>query len=37
MQQPILVDGRRIYDTTGFGRKLKFAAIRLRSTLKDVN
>jgi len=29
MRQPILIDGRRIYDPAEFGRKLKFAAIGL--------
>jgi UDPglucose 6-dehydrogenase len=37
MRQPILIDGRRIYDTIGFSRKVKFAAIGLGSKLKDVN
>jgi len=29
MRQPILIDGRRIYDPAEFGQKLKFAAIGL--------
>lgn len=29
MKQPVLVDGRRIYDPAEFGKKLKFAAIGL--------
>jgi hypothetical protein len=37
MQQPILINGRRIYDMKGSSRKLKFAAIGLGSRLKDVN
>jgi UDPglucose 6-dehydrogenase len=32
MRQPILIDGRRIYDARGFIRKLKFTAIGLGST-----
>jgi UDPglucose 6-dehydrogenase len=36
MRQPILIDGRRIYDTREFSRKLKFAAIGLGSKLKHV-
>jgi UDPglucose 6-dehydrogenase len=29
MKQPVLIDGRRIYDPKEFGRKMKFAAIGL--------
>jgi UDPglucose 6-dehydrogenase len=29
MNQPILIDGRRIYDPEEFSRKMKFAAIGL--------
>ena len=29
MKQPVLVDGRRIYDPDGFSRKMKFAALGL--------
>jgi hypothetical protein len=29
MKQPILIDGRRIYNPEEFGKKLKFAAIGL--------
>lgn len=29
MKQPILIDGRRLYDSGEFGRKMKFAAIGL--------
>ena len=29
MKQPILIDGRRIYDPEAFSRKLKFTAIGL--------
>jgi UDPglucose 6-dehydrogenase len=37
MRQPILIDGRRIYDTRTFSKKLRFTAIGLRNELKDVN
>jgi hypothetical protein len=29
MKQPILIDGRRIYDPKEFGRELKFMAVGL--------
>ena len=31
MRQPILIDGRRIYNPQNFGKKLEFAAIGLGS------
>jgi UDPglucose 6-dehydrogenase len=37
MRQPILIDGRRIYNAGEFSRKLKFAAIGLGSRPKRVN
>jgi UDPglucose 6-dehydrogenase len=37
MRQPILIDGRRIYNPGEFSRKLKFAAIGLGSRPKRVN
>jgi UDPglucose 6-dehydrogenase len=37
MRQPILIDGRRIYDAGEFSRKLKFAAIGLGRKPKHVN
>jgi UDPglucose 6-dehydrogenase len=37
MRQPILIDGRRIYDAGEFGRKLKFVAMGLGRKPKHVN
>jgi len=33
MKQPVLVDGRRIYDSEEFSRKMKFKAIGLGSKI----
>ncbi len=37
MKQPILIDGRRIYNPETFSRKLKFNAIGLGNILQKVN